>query len=124
MWKDICADARIGISKSLFGLRTKATYTPTGSNITVHTIEFSPADGSRICSIVKEPQESLAKALGNFHPQPAPNGNYKAEVCDSDDDAFAVVQLFQFHDLDYSAVTNVYFYEGENAKLIKQLFSI
>ena len=29
MWNDICADARISISKSMLGLKTTATYIPT-----------------------------------------------------------------------------------------------
>lgn len=124
MWKDICADARIGISKSLFGLKTTATFIPTGSIISVHTSEYSPADGSRISTILKDSQESLAKTIGTFRPKQTQNGNYKAEVCVSNDEMFAAVQLFQYQDLDYSAVTNVHIYEGENAKLIKQLFSI
>ena len=33
MWNTICVDARISISKSLFGLHTTATYNPTNSVI-------------------------------------------------------------------------------------------
>ncbi len=37
MWNSICADARISISKSLFGLRTTAVYNPTNSVIDAQT---------------------------------------------------------------------------------------
>ena len=45
MWNDICADARIGISKSMLGLKTTAVYVPTQSVIDARTIEYTPQDG-------------------------------------------------------------------------------
>ena len=48
MWESICTDARISIQNSLFGLRSKAIYTPTNSVIDAKSIEYSPEDGARI----------------------------------------------------------------------------
>jgi hypothetical protein len=48
MWNNICADARVSVSKSLFGLRTTAVYNPTNSVIDVQTIELSPSDGEHV----------------------------------------------------------------------------
>ena len=52
MWNTICSDARISISKSLFGLHTTVIYTPTNSIIDAHTIELSPVDGKHMKEIV------------------------------------------------------------------------
>ena len=122
MWNTICADARISISKSLFGLRTTATYTPTNSVIDANTFEYSPADGERLKRLLDTPCEKLAASIGDYHPKPAVNGNYMAEVCTSRDGAFLAVQLLQFINLSYSPVTGVLVFEGDAARTVRQLF--
>ena len=122
MWNTICADARINISKSLFGLRTTATYTPTNSAIDANTFEYSPADGERLKRLLNMPAEKLPTSIGDFRPVPTVNGNYMAEVCTSRDGAFLAVQLLQFINLRYSPVTGVLVFEGDVARSVKQLF--
>ncbi len=48
MWNDICADNRISISKSLFGLKTIVTYNKTQSKVSARTIQLSPSDGEHL----------------------------------------------------------------------------
>ena len=122
MWNTICADARISISKSLFGLHTTATYTPSNSIIDANTFEYSPADGERLKRVLDTPREKLAAAIGDFHPKATVNGNYLAEVCASRDGAFLAVQLFQFIRMSYEPVTDVLVFEGDTARMVKQLF--
>lgn len=122
MWNSICADARIGISKSLFGLRTTAVYTPTNSVIDARTVELSPADGEHIRRILSSPREDLAQLIGSFRPKPVANGNYMAEVATSRDGAFAAVQLQQFIRMSYEPVTDVLVFEGNEARDITKLF--
>ncbi|MBQ8049970.1 MAG: hypothetical protein IJ197_00150 [Bacteroidaceae bacterium] len=122
MWESICTDARIGISKSLFGLRTTATYRPTNSVIDANALEYSPEDGQRIRRILELPREKRAAAIGDFHPRTADYGNYMAEVCASRDRAFLAVRLFQFQSLNYEAVTDVLIFEGEEANALARLF--
>ena len=121
MWDSICADARIGISKSLFGLRTTAVYNPTGSIIDAQTVELSPADGEQLRRILQSKDDSLAHALAGFRPKPVANGNYMAEVCASRDGAFAAVLLHQFSRMSYEPVTDVLIFEGNDARAIKAL---
>lgn len=52
MWNTICSDARISVSKSLFGLRTTAVYNPTNSVLYARKIELSPADGEHLKRIL------------------------------------------------------------------------
>lgn len=122
MWNTICADARISISKSLFGLRVTATYTPSNSVIDANTFEYTPADGERLKHLLDTPSEKLANVIGDYHPKAVVNGNYMAEVCTSRDGAFLAVQLLQFAHLSYEPVTEVRFFEGDAARIVKQLF--
>ena len=122
MWNTICADARISISKSLFGLRTTATYNPSHSVIDANTFEYSPADGERLKRLLDTPREKLTSAISDYRPKTTVNGNYMAEVCTSRDGAFLAVQLLQFAHLSYEPVTDVLVFEGDTARAVRQLF--
>ena len=122
MWNDICADARISISKSMLGLKTTATYVPTQSVIDARTIEYTPQDGDRIRRILESSVNELAKAIGDFRPKDIPNGNYMLEVARSRDGQFVALLLQQFTRMSYEPVTKTLFFEGEAAKVISQLF--
>ena len=122
MWNDICADARISISKSMLGLKTTTTYVPTQSVLDARTIEYTPQDGDQIRRILESPVNELAKAIGDFRPKEVPNGNYMLEVVGSRDGQFAALLLQQFTRMSYEPVTKTLFFEGEAAKVISQLF--
>ena len=123
MWNTICVDARISISKSLFGLHTTATYNPTNSVIDAKSFEYSPADGERLKRLLNIPYEKLAAAIGDFRPKATVNGNYMAEVCASRDGAFLSIQLFQFTRMSYEPVTDVLIFDGDDAKALSPLFA-
>ena len=122
MWKDICADARIRISKSLFGLKATAVYKPTQSIIDVRTIEYTPQDGDCLRRILSAPREDLSNAIEGFRPKEVPNGNYMLEVACSRDGQFVALLLQQFTRMSYEPVTDTLFFEGNDAQLISQLF--
>ena len=122
MWNTICSDAHISVSKSLFGLRTTATYTPTNSVIDAQILEYSPADGEHLKRLLETPSDKRSEAIGSFHPKATVNGNYMAEVCASRDGAFLAVQLHQFIRMSYEPVTDVLVFEGDDARTVKQLF--
>lgn len=122
MWNTICTDARISVSKSLFGMRTTVTYQPTGSQLDVIRAEYQSADGERLKHILTSPRETLAKAIDSFHPKNVANGNYMAEVCVSSDGAFLAVQLLHFSQLSYEPATDVLIFEDDEARLVRQLF--
>ena len=122
MWNDICADARISISKSMLGLKTTATYAPTQSVIDARTIEYTPQDGDRIKRILETPTDEQAKAIGDFRPKEVPNGNYMLEIGCSRDGQFVALLLLQFTRMSYEPVTKTFFFEGDVAKVISQLF--
>lgn len=122
MWNDICADARIGISKSLFGLKTTAVYKPTDSVIDARTIEYTPQDGDHLRRILSASHENLSEAIGDFRPKEVANGNYMLEVIRSRDGQFAGLLLQQFSRMSYEPVTEALFFEGEDARVVSRLF--
>lgn len=123
MWDTICDDACISVCKSLFGLRTTATYNPTNSVIDAKSFEYSPADGERLKCLLETPYDKLTAAIGDFHPKATVNGNYMAEVCASRDGAFLAIQLFQFTRMSYEPMTDVFIFDGDNAKRLSLLFA-
>ena len=123
MWENICADARIRINKSMFGLRTTAIYGPTNSVIDANTYEYSPEDGKHIKRILEMPQEKMAEAINDYQPKTTDYGNYLAEVCLSRDKHFLIVQLFQFMKLNYEPATEVLVFEDKAAEMLARLFA-
>ena len=122
MWKDVCADARISIKKSMLGLKTTAVYVPTQSIIDARTIEYSPQDGDRLRRILSTQKEDLAKAINGFRPKEVSNGNYKLEIIRSRDGQFIALLLLQFLQMSYEPVTSTLFFEGADAQIISQMF--
>ena len=121
MAKTICNDSRIRVSKSLFGLRTTITYLPTGSTVDAKTYEYTAADGDKLKSVLTLRGDKLAKAAADFHPHATANGNYKAEVCLSQDHVFCAIQLLRYSQLDYEPVTDVLFFADDEAQAISRL---
>ena len=122
MWNSICADSRIGINKSLFGLKTTATHLPTKSVIDVKIAEYAQKDGERLLRILQTQQDKLSEAVSNFHPREVYNGNYLLEVCKSSDGQFVGLLLKQFSQITYEPVTDALFFEGDKVKAISSLF--
>jgi len=122
MWNDICADARISIRKSFFGLRTTAVYRPTGSIIDARILEFSPADGNHLKQIFYTSGIELDRIIGDFRPKPISNGNYLAEVCTSRDGIFLAVRIYQYSQLNYNPVTDTLIFEGDDARTVGKMF--
>ncbi|MBO7637051.1 MAG: hypothetical protein J6S89_10805 [Paludibacteraceae bacterium] len=122
MWNDICADARVCISKSWFGLKTVVKCASTGSVIEPKKVQLDQQDGDRLQRILRTSSENLTQAVENFHLKESYNGRYILESCVSKDGMYVAMLLLQFKNFDYEPVTDVVVYEGENAKIISQIF--
>lgn len=123
MGSTICADSRIGISKSLLGLRTTATYLPTSSIVDSRVIGYSPADGERLKQILALPRSEMSKAIGDFRPKPVDNANYLLEVCTSRDGRFVALLLLHYVLMGYEPVTDVLCFEDMEAYIVSRLFN-
>ena len=110
----------IEIKKSLFS--TKALYTPTLSQVKAYILEYSPSEGGRLERLLEMPFDKMATDIvQKGKPVAGVNGNFRLELCLSDDHQFCGLQLFRFGDFKYNPVFEPRFYEGKDAETIAQL---
>ncbi len=116
----VSAYKNITIKKSLFS--TKAIYTPTGSTVKAVVLEYSPTEGERLERLLDMPLNKLAADIKqNGKPRAGVNGNFRLEVCLSDDHQFCALQLFRFVDFSYNPRFEPRFYEGEDVETLAML---
>lgn len=118
----ICGDERISVSSSFFGLTTKAVYRPTGSIVDADVMELTREEGNQLKAVVEAPRGQLARLAADCHLQSTVNGNYMLEKVVSRDHAFVALRLYQFLQMQYEAVTDVLVFEGDDARLVAQMF--
>jgi len=110
----------IEIKKSLFS--TKAIYTPTQSQAKAIILEYTPSEGERVEHLLDMPLDKMAADIQQKgKPAAGVNGNFRLELCLSDDHQFCGLQLFRFGDFKYNPVFEPRFYEGKDAETIAQL---
>jgi len=110
----------IEIKKSLFS--TKAIYTPTQSLARAIILEYSPSEGERVEHLLEMPLDKMAADIQQKgKPAAGANGNFRLELCLSDDHQFCALQLFRFSDFQYKPVFEPRFYEGKDAEAVALL---
>ena len=110
----------IEIKKSLFS--TKAVYTPTQSQAKPVVLEYTPTEGARVARLLDMPLDKMAADIQQKgKPVAGANGNFRLELCLSDDRQFCALQLFRFGDFQYKPVFEPRFYEGKDAEAIALL---
>ncbi len=116
----LSAYQHIEIKKSLFS--TKAIYTPTQSQAKAIILEYTPSEGERVEHLLEMPLDKMAADIQQKgKPVAGANGNFRLELCLSDDHQFCALQLFRFGDFQYKPVFEPRFYEGKDAEYITQL---
>ena len=117
----VSAYNNVTIKRSLFS--TKAIYTPTGSTVKAMVLEYSPLEGERVQRLLEMPLDKMAVAIEQKgKPLAGVNGNFRLEVCLSDDRQFCALQLFRFADFSYRPLFEPRFFEGETVEYIAKLF--
>ena len=110
----------IEIKKSLFS--TKAVYTPTQSQARAIILEYNPTEGERVERLLDMPLDKMAAEIKQKgKPVTGANGNFRLELCLSDDRQFCALQLFRFGDFQYKPLFDPRFYEGADVEYIAQL---
>ena len=116
----LSAYMHIDIKKSLFS--TKAIYMPTQSQVKVYILEYSPSEGERVERLLEMPSDQMAADIQQKgKPLAGANGNFRLELCLSDDRQFCALQLLRFGDFQYKPVFEPRFYEGKDVESITQL---
>ena len=116
----LSAHRHIEIKKSLFSI--KAVYTPTQSRAKAVILEYSPSEGERVERLLDMPLDKMAADIEQKgKPVTGANGNFRLELCLSDDHQFCALQLLRFGDFQYKPVFEPRFYEGKDVEFITQL---
>ena len=116
----LSAYQHIEIKKSLFS--TKAIYTPTQSQAKAIILEYSPSEGERVARLLDMPLDKMAADIQQKgKPATGANGNFRLELCLSDDHQFCAVQLLRFGDFQYKPVFDPRFYEGKDVEPFTKL---
>ena len=116
----LSAYQHIEIKKSLFS--TKAIYTPTQSLAKAIILEYSPSEGERVARLLDMPLDKMAADIQQKgKPATGANGNFRLELCLSDDCQFCAVQLLRFGDFQYKPVFDPRFYEGKDVEPFTKL---
>ena len=117
----VSSHQHITIKKSLFF--TKLYYKPTQSRIRAMVLDYSPSEGERLERLLNMPANKINSEIQRKgKPVTDTIGNFRLEICLSDDHQFCAVQLFRFSDYSYHAVIDPRFYEGNDSEQIAKLF--
>ncbi len=113
----------IKTEKKFFGFKTNVTYAPTNSPVVGTALEFAPAEGQKVKAILEaSPAELDAVLQKNGRPQTGDNGNFRLNLCYSQDREFAALQLQQFSGFVYHNVGGIRFVEGGEAHKLLAVF--
>ena len=116
----LSAYQHIEIKKSQFS--TKAIHTPTQSQAKAIILEYSPSEGERVARLLDMPLDKMAADIQQKgKPATGANGNFRLELCLSDDRQFCAVQLLRFGDFQYKPVFDPRFYEGKDVEPFTKL---
>ena len=117
------AQIYIKTEKKFFGFITKVTYTPTNSPVVGASLDFSPAEGEKVKAILgASPSELCAVLKKEGRPLTTANGNFRLDLCYSQDHEFAALHLQQFSGFEYHPVGEIRFAAGEEAKMMLTAF--
>lgn len=95
---------------------------PTQSQVKAYILEYSPSEGERVERLLEMPFDKMAADIvQKGKPVAGANGNFRLELCLSDDHQFCGLQLFRFGDFQYKPVFEPRFYEGKDVESITQL---
>ena len=110
----------ITFKKSLFS--TKAIYSPTQSQVKAIILEYSPSEGERVERLLTMPLDKMTEDIAQRgKPSAGANGNYRLELCLSDDHQFCALQLFRFGNFIYNPVFEPHFYQGNDVETVALL---
>lgn len=105
----------------MLGLSKKLIYTPTGATVNVKKFNYNPEAVSHLQRVIESDGKGLAAAVKACKVQRLEIGNIELDACISTDKQFVALQLLQFIDYTYQPISEVAFYEGDQAQLVAQI---
>ncbi|MBR5695027.1 MAG: hypothetical protein IKX43_02190 [Paludibacteraceae bacterium] len=116
----VSSHKNISVKKSLFS--TKFIYEPTQSPLKAIVQEYSSSDGERLTKLLNLPIDKMSAEIEkNGKPEQASIGQFRLEICLSEDSQFCALQLFRFSDFRYNAIFEPQIHEGKDVETITKL---
>ncbi len=113
----------IKVEKKFFGLMTKVTYTPSNSDVVGLCLEYDSTNGERVKKLMAESADEMEEDFQNGKcPVTTENGSMQLSLCYSKDHKFAALQLLQYKNFEYRAISDVRFAEGDEAEKVLHPF--
>ena len=110
------------VKSIFFGLKKQLVYVPTGSPVKVIKKNYNSDAIAPLRRIIENDSKGLASAVKAFKSQTKPLGNLELDICVSEDKNFVALQLLQFgEEYAYHPITEVAFYEGDQAHLVSTI---
>ncbi len=110
------------VSNGFLGFGAKATYVPTGSNVTAAVYEYSLADGETLERTLRMDKEQMIGKLTSAKMTQQHMGNARLEVIKTADGAFIAMQLFRFVDFGFKSASDVITFEGAEAEAVGKVY--
>jgi len=113
---------KLSIKSTLFGLKKRLVYIPTGSPVKVIRNNYHADAIDQLQRIIESDGKGLAAMVKSFRAKKQPIGNVELDICLSDDKNFVALQLLRFGDeYAYHTITEPAFFEGEQAQLVSSI---
>ena len=86
-------------------------------------LEFSPTEGQKVQAIVEASLKALDETIQREGlPKTSDNGNFRLNLCYSQDHEFAALHLQQFSGFEYHTLGEIRFAEGDEARKLLAVF--
>lgn len=106
--------------KRFFGLFERVTYQPTHSVIGSYRNYYTKEEADLFQQIAEEEDPELClKTAQEVHT--SASGNYRVDLCISEDCQFAAFQVFELQRGEYAPYSKLRFLEGESARVFENL---
>ena len=113
---------QVEIKKCFFGLSTSITYQKTSSKIRIIQNEYDAVNGKMLEELLYTSPEKLAEDGAPAKDiKKSSIGNYRLDVCLSDDKQFLATQLLRFVNFNYVEITDMKVFEGKAAEIIAEI---
>lgn len=114
-------DSRINISRGFLGLKTNLTYAPTSSKINLKVNEYAPDMEGRLTQLLQTDGKAMRSEVEKGKLPTVAVGPFRLEIACSQDYEYLAVQLFRFSNFNYSPMTEMKVYEGDDALAVSAL---
>lgn len=112
---------QVEIKKCFFGLGTSIVYKNTGSKIRIIQNEYDAANGKKLEDLLLTSAEKLVEdGAPSKDIKKSGIGNYRLDVCLSDDKQFVAAQLLRFVDFNYVDITDMKVFEGKASEIVAE----